>query len=318
MLQPRGAAAAPRRGGAARRAPSRRKSAAEAAVPTSSITLPAGPDGASTMQGRLSGSYNIVDSAWSKAGMLVVLDEGSAASRQFMHTLQPTLHFLSLAFCPTSLQQAGAGDKGSPGADRGASKNHLIEAAAEEIAVVFGFLRAQHPALFVQAIIGHGAAGDAALTYAVRYGAAGACPVRRLVLVGAAHGNLDDAPCAAGRDADSRWAMLSVHGTGDVRVPHMRAQLYHSHHRAAGVHALRMIQGAGHDFTGDEARVAATINDWLEGVRRLNSEDRSAWAVEARSAAAVADITTAVGSGGKGTGGGHVDVDEDDLSFWGF
>jgi hypothetical protein len=271
------------------------------------------------MQGRLSGSYNIVDSAWSKGGMLVVLHEGSDASRELMHTLQSSLHFLSLAFCPISLRQASAGNKGSLTAtDLEASGNHLLEAAAEEIAIVFGFLRAQHPALFVRAIVGHGAAGDAALTYAVRYGAAGACPVRRLVLIGAAHGNLDDAPSAAGGFADSRWEMLSIHGTADVDVPHIRAQLYHSHHRAGGVHALRLIQGAGHDFTGDERLVAATINDWLEGVRRLNSDDRSAWAIEARSVAATAEGMTAASLGRKSNRDENRDVDEDDLSFWGF
>jgi pimeloyl-ACP methyl ester carboxylesterase len=317
MLQPRGAAAAPQRGGPARRTPSRRKPPSDATVPTSSITLPAGLDGTSTMQGRLSGSYNIVDSAWSKGGMLVLLHEGTAASRQFVHALQATLHFLSLAFCPPSLQRASTGNTGPPTeGGREAKGNRIIETAAEEVAIVFSFLRAQHPALFVRAVVGHGTAGDAALTYALRYGAAGACPVRRLVLIGAAHGNLDDAPSAGG-EADARWEMLSVHGTADLEVPHMRAQLCNSRHRAAGGHALRLIQGAAHDFAGDEARVAATINDWLEGVRRLNSEDRSAWAVEARSAAAAADARAAAG-GGKMMRGGDVDVEEDDLAFWGF
>jgi len=179
------------------------------------------------------------------------------------------------------------------------------------------FLRAQHPALFVRAIVGAGAAGDAALRYAVRYGASAGCPVRRLVLLGSAHGSLDDSPSGIG--GGDAWQTLSVHGTADTVVAPVRAELYHTRHRAAGAHALRLLQ-AGHDFKACEPRVAATINDWLEGVRRLNSDDRSAWAVEARIAAAAKAAAGGRPEGGEAreTGGGGGADDDDDLEFWGF
>ena len=62
----------------------------------------------------------------------------------------------------------------------------------------------------------HGEVADAALRYAVQFGRAASCPVRRLVLLGAPHGSLSDAPPEA-------WSVLSVHGTADGHVAALRA-----------------------------------------------------------------------------------------------
>ena len=52
--------------------------------------------------------------------------------------------------------------------------------------------------------------------------------------------------------------------------------MFHLRHKREG-HRLRLLQGAGRGFEAEALTVASSLNDWLEGARRLTSEDVSQW-----------------------------------------
>ena len=92
--------------------------------------------------------------------------------------------------------------------------------------------------------------------------------VRRLALLSGAHA-VSPPPPGAG------WRLLSVHGADDAVVPISTAELWHVRHRDVISHDLRLVAGADHTFstrTATEA-LATTLNDWLEGARRLSEGD---------------------------------------------
>ena len=79
-------------------------------------------------------------------------------------------------------------------------------------------------------------------------------------------------------------------------------------HRAAGAHLLRVVPGADHAFSAAAAvdTLGATLNDWLEGARRLTTDDSANWRLGATPAGKPASATVVANDAD----------DEDDLSFF--
>ena len=70
--------------------------------------------------------------------------------------------------------------------------------------------------------------------------------------------------------------MLSVIGDADSKVSVTSAMDFNERHREKG-HKLRVLPGANRALDGHVKTVAASINDWIEGARRLNADDSGAW-----------------------------------------
>ena len=72
---------------------------------------------------------------------------------------------------------------------------------------------------------------------------------------------------------------------------------------------LRLVPAADHHFEADGAldTLANTLNDWLEGARRLTADDSAHWRPGATPAA-----------GAQTTSGSAEPADGDDLAFFGF
>ena len=215
------------------------------------------------------GRYTFSDSAFAKAGMVVVVAGAGAAGAALLARLQPQLHFLSFG-----VQLRGGGRDGEEEEQHDDASSHMGPPAvggAEQIHLALHALSTQHNGLLIRALVGHGAAADACLAYAGRYGHVASCPVRRLALLGGKH---------AHTPPPSGWSVLSVHGAEDAVVPRSSAELWHVRHRGGLPHALRVLAGADHAFAtkGAGDALAAALNDWLEGARRLSEDDSAdAW-----------------------------------------
>ena len=223
--------------------------------PSSTLSLPGG-----RISGQLTGSYTFADEAFRRAGMLVIVAPHSPfTASSLIDALPLHLHFLSFAF---RLPPAGGGG------DSGAQ----VDAWADDLYEVLRWLTLQHPQLLVRAIVGLGGAADVCNAYACKYGDAASCPTRMLVQVGGSHGAVGDWPTGG-------WRVLSIVGAADA-TERRRAELYHTRHQHSG-HRLRLLEGEGSGWLGSSSSsegVSSTINDWIEGARRLNGDDAAAWA----------------------------------------
>ena len=358
VLQPRGAGPAKGDGAARRKAVDRgaaRRAAAKAAgrKPTSPLALAGG-----RIVGTLCGAYTFEDSAFARAGMLLLCaDEGSEGA-ELLAALQQRLNFMSFAFQmrpppppPDASRRwgdgylmpsgygGGDGDdddaRGGFGGGSGGADAAALEDGCEQLYAAVHALTTHQPSLQIRAVVGHGAAADACLRYAATYGHAASCPVRRLALLGASHsshgGRLADAgmiermaiagaraqqrPSAADVPPPVGWSVLSVHGADDVEVPRACAELWHVRHRggngssgsgsggnggsgSSGVATtpplkLRVVAGADHAFSSAAAleTLADTLNDWLEGARRLTNDDSANWQVAGAALSGAAEGT---------------------------
>jgi len=248
--------AGPVKGGAARRV--RKHTPKPKQMPTSKLEVPGG-----RISGTLAGSYTFADGSFDKAGMLVLVVEPSEAGDTILSTLQPALHFMSFAFRLPPMAADGA-NKATPKVWR------------DDIQYTLQWLQAQHPQLYLRGLIGHGAAADACLEYATRYGSMASSPCRALVQLAGSSEARGTVPAA--------WRLLSIHGTADGSSV-MAAELFHVRHKAHG-HKLRILDGAGRSFAGHVPTAASTINDWFEGARRLTADDVTHWEKNAAEAQA--------------------------------
>ena len=165
----------------------------------------------------------------------------------------------------------------------------------DDIQHTLQWLQSQHPQLYLRGLIGHGAAADACLDYACRYGTSPANPCRALVqLAGSSEARGSVSP---------GWRLLSLHGTRDESSV-MAAELFHVRHKAQG-HKLRILDGAPRSFFGHVPVVASTINDWFEGARRLTPDDSSQWETSAAAARAALKVAAS-----------QAEAEEDELAMF--
>ena len=150
----------------------------------------------------------------------------------------------------------------------------------DDIQHTLQWLQSQHPQLYLRGLIGHGAAADACLEYAARYGTTPSNPCRALVQLAGSSEARSAVP--------SGWRLLSLHGTRDESSV-MAAELFHVRYKAQG-HKLRILDGAPRSFFGHVPVVASTVNDWFEGARRLNLNDVSQWETSDASAQAALKV----------------------------
>ena len=221
-------------------------------VATSTLELPGG-----RIKGTLTGSYTFADEAFSKAGMLVICTEPTPAGDQVLAELQQELHFLSFGFrLPDTTHNGSTPD---------------LHSWRDDLHEAMRWIQMQHPQLIIRALVGHGAAADVCRHYACEYGSGASCPTRMLVQLGGSHGSGGKSEWPVGN-----WKLLSIVGSkdGDSRVP---AELFHAKHQDKG-HKLRRLEGANKAFDDQLDKVASSINDWIEGARRLNADDSSGWA----------------------------------------
>ena len=186
--------------------------------------------------------------------------DASGQGRAVLRRLQEGLHFLSFAFTLPERTDDG--------------RTPSLTSWRDDVHMVLGWLVQQHPQLIVRGLIGHGAAADACYAYASEYGHAASCPTRMLVQLAGSH--TSNAPWPAGGGGGLRWAALSISGTDDGSSQ-LSAQLFHTRHADKG-HRLRTLEGATRSFEGMHmATLCASINDWIEGARRLNADDSAHW-----------------------------------------
>ena len=79
-------------------------------------------------------------------------------------------------------------------------------------------------------------------------------------------------------------------------------------------HTLRLVDGATHHFDGRVPAVAAAINDWLEGARRLTADDIGdcAGPAAARPAPRFTGVATLRDGASSSTAAAGASPDEDD------
>ena len=235
-----------------RQRPKRRPPKAEQ-MPTSRLQVPG-----SRVSGILCGSYTFADEAFKRAGMLVLIVEPTAAGDAVLESLPPLLRFMSFAFRLPDTTADG--------------RTPTLSSWRDDIYEVLHALRGQHPQLLIRALVGHGAAADAAHDYAATYGHAASCPSRLLVQLAGSHNSSKGWPSGG-------WRMLSLVGSADGSSL-AAAELFHLRHRPAAepsASKLRLLDGAERTFDGHMPIVAASINDWLEGARRLTGDDVARW-----------------------------------------
>jgi hypothetical protein len=226
-------------------------------APTTSLAVAGG-----RIVGTLCGSYTFADEAFRRAGMLLLVGEPTAAGDAALAALQPQLHNLSFAFRLPSTDAHG----------RPAS---LVSWTDDVYEVLQGLVR-EHALLLIRAIVGHGVAADACLAYAQQYGHAASCPTRQLVLLSGSH-----AEGRASRWPAVDWRLLSIVGAADG-TSLTNVELFHVRHRPCtpGASKVRLLEGADRSYAGAAAATAAaTINDWLEGARRLDDSDMNYWSI---------------------------------------
>ena len=242
----------PRKPRVPRRAPPKPQRA-----PTSSLAVAGG-----RIVGTLCGSYTFADEAFRRAGMLLLVGEPTAAGDAALAALQPQLHNLSFAFRLPSTDTRG----------RPAS----LASWTDDVYEVFQGLVREHTLLLIRAIVGHGVAADACLAYAQQYGHTASCPTRQLVLLSGSH-----AEGRASRWPAVDWRLLSIVGAADG-TSLANVELFHVRHRPCtpGASKVRLLEGADRSYAGAAAATAAaTINDWLEGARRLDDSDMNYWSI---------------------------------------
>lgn len=124
--------------------------------------------------GTLCGRYTFVDTAFERAGMLVLVVEAGLAGAGLLTRLQPKLRFLSFGLQLHAMRRTFFGDDDDEGEEWRAARAERAVAAAEEgaeqVRVALQALQEQSGSGFVRCIVGHGTAADACLAYARRYG----------------------------------------------------------------------------------------------------------------------------------------------------
>ena len=234
-------------------------------VASSRLEVPGG-----RISGRLTGSYTFEDGAFRRGGMAVLVVEPTAEGDAVLASLQPELHFLCFGFRLPNTTAEGT----PPG----------LNSWRDDVHEVLQWLVRQAPQLRVRALIGHGAAADVCHAYATRYGDAASSPVRMLVQLNGSH-STGGAAAPKGSPLGSsafawptgQWQMLSIVGDADPRVSVTSAVAFHERHVGKG-HKLRVLRGADRALRGHHTSAAASsINDWIEGARRLTSDDLAAW-----------------------------------------
>jgi hypothetical protein len=186
--------------------------------------------------------------------MVVLCVEPTDAGDALLASLPPHLHFMSFAFrLPTT----------SPD-----GRVPTLDSWRDDVHEVIQWLVRQSPMLSIRALVGHGAAADACHSYASRYGEGASCPLRQLCLISGSHSSSRAWPPGG-------WKVLSLLGSKDGSS-RLDAEAFHVRHERQG-HTMRIIEGAGRDFKSHELTLAKSINDFLEGARRLNGDDRGLW-----------------------------------------
>ena len=221
--------------------------------------------------------------------MLVVVTEPTPEGDVVLAALQAELHFLSFGFrLPSTDAAGGAPDKASwvptcrfdpppwtlpphfswPLFSTHFPLRHVSQ--VQDVHETLRWIQSQHPQLLVRALIGHGAAADVCTQYACEHGEFAACPTRMLVRLAGGDAAISGWPVGG-------WKVLTITADKEAPPARARAESYHARHRDKG-HTLRVFGGAARSFSGCIDKVGATVNDWIEGARRLNAEDASSWA----------------------------------------
>ena len=142
----------------------------------------------------------------------------------------------------------------------------------DDVYQVLTWLMQQTPMLCIRALIGHGAAADACHAFACEYGAAASCPVRLLVALNGSH----ELSAKKAEWPVGGWKMLSIVGDGDSKSSVIAAQSFHDRHESKG-HKLRILAGANRALDDHIQAATTSINDWVEGARRLTGDDVGQW-----------------------------------------
>ena len=227
-------------------------------VPSTRLELPGG-----RVTGKLTGSYTFQDEAFRRAGMAVLVVEPTPEGDAVLASLQGELHFLAFGFRLPSTSPSGTPP--------------TLSSWRDDVYEVLQWLLMQTPMLCIRALIGHGAAADACHAYATMYGEAASSPVRMLVQLNGSHAARSPGPIGSNPFAwPTKWKMLSIVGDADPKTSVTAAQAFHDRYRDRG-HKLRVLGGADRALQGHITAAAASINDWIEGARRLTADDVAAW-----------------------------------------
>ena len=211
------------------------------------------------IRGTLMGTYTFADEAFRRSGMVLLVVEATPAGEAVLEALQGELRFLTFGFrLPPRVARYGTNSSAGP----------TGMTAQDEVDFVLRWLLVQSPQLMIRAIVGHGLAADACYAYASRVGAAASSHGRCLVQI------CGDSSSTNASYPES-WRVLSISGSNDETSP-IGAETFHQRHALKG-HKLRYVEGLRRTLDGHVNVVASSINDWLEGARRLTHDDSAMW-----------------------------------------